>query len=246
MEDPNVELSPVIYHIDVAAMYPNIILTNRLQPVAIVNDRICSNCIFNDPKNNCKRVMEWQWKGDYFPLTRGEYEKRVKLQFETFSGKENVAEFHMPELKKIVKQYCQKHYKQQHIAKTILKENTVCMRENPFYVNTVRDFRDRRYIYKGKCKMWTNKMLECSKIDDGDGEKKANSLMTLYDSLQLAHKVILNSFYGYVMRRGARWYSMEMAAMVTHTGSEIIQDARKLLVKIGKPLELDTDGVWTL
>lgn len=34
--------------------------------------------------------------------------------------------------------------------------------------------------------------------------------MVLYDSLQLAHKCILNSFYGYVMRRGARWYSMEM------------------------------------
>lgn len=28
---------PLIYHLDVAAMYPNIILTNRLQPVAIVN-----------------------------------------------------------------------------------------------------------------------------------------------------------------------------------------------------------------
>ncbi len=30
---------PLIYHIDVAAMYPNIILTNRLQPVAIVDDK---------------------------------------------------------------------------------------------------------------------------------------------------------------------------------------------------------------
>ena len=45
----------------------------------------------------------------------------------------------------------------------------------------------------------------------------------LYDSLQLAHKCILNSFYGYVMRRGARWYSMEMAGIVTNTGAEIIQ-----------------------
>ena len=26
--------------------------------------------------------------------------------------------------------------------------DTVCMRENPFYVNTVRAFRDRRYDYK--------------------------------------------------------------------------------------------------
>ena len=42
--------------------------------------------------------------------------------------------------------------------------------------------------------------------------------VVLYDSLQLAHKCILNSFYGYVMRRGARWYSMEMAGIVCYTG----------------------------
>jgi DNA polymerase epsilon subunit 1 len=46
--------------------------------------------------------------------------------------------------------------------------------------------------------------------------------MAVYESLQLAHKIILNSFYGYVMRKGARWYSMETAAMVTHVGSSII------------------------
>ncbi len=40
---------------------------------------------------------------------------------------------------------------------------------------------------------------------------------------QLAHKCILNSFYGYVMRKGARWYSMEMAGVVTHTGANIIK-----------------------
>jgi len=38
-------------------------------------------------------------------------------------------------------------------------------------------------------------------------------MIILYDSLQLAHKCILNSFYGYVMRKGARWYSMEMAGI---------------------------------
>jgi DNA polymerase epsilon subunit 1 len=32
--------------------------------------------------------------------------------------------------------------------------------------------------------------------------KKAGGMLVLYDSLQLAHKCILNSFYGYVMRKG--------------------------------------------
>ncbi len=34
--------TPFVYHIDVGAMYPNIILTNRLQPSAIVNDATCA------------------------------------------------------------------------------------------------------------------------------------------------------------------------------------------------------------
>lgn len=38
--------------------------------------------------------------------------------------------------------------------------------------------------------------------DDIAGVKKAQNRIVLYDSLQLAHKCILNSFYGYVMRKG--------------------------------------------
>ncbi|PHJ19692.1 dna polymerase family b protein, partial [Cystoisospora suis] len=37
---------PVIYHLDVSAMYPNIILTHRLQPPAIVDEDFCSQCPF--------------------------------------------------------------------------------------------------------------------------------------------------------------------------------------------------------
>lgn len=39
---------------------------------------------------------------------------------------------------------------------------------------------------------------------------------------------------------------MEMAGIVCHTGANIITEARKLVEKIGKPLELDTDGIWCL
>ena len=71
--------------------------------------------------------------------------------------------------------------------------------------------------------------------------------MILYESMQLAHKIILNSFYGYVMRKGSRWFSMEMAAMVTYLGSNIISDSKVYVEgRIGKPLELDTDGIWML
>ncbi|KAJ0610682.1 putative DNA-directed DNA polymerase [Helianthus annuus] len=53
-----------------------------------------------------------------------------------------------------------------------------------------------------------------------------------------------NPFYVDTIRRGARWYSMEMAGVVTYTGAKIIQNAHSLIKKIGRPLELDIDGIW--
>ncbi|XP_056697910.1 DNA polymerase epsilon catalytic subunit A-like [Spinacia oleracea] len=35
-----------------------------------------------------------------------------------------------------------------------------------------------------------------------------------------------------------------MAGVITYTGAKIIQNARLLVEKIGRPLELDTDGIW--
>jgi len=40
-------------------MYPNIILTNRLQPPSIVTDEDCAACDFNKPGKTCLRQMEW-------------------------------------------------------------------------------------------------------------------------------------------------------------------------------------------
>lgn len=82
--------------------------------------------------------------------------------------------------------------------------------------------------------------------NDTIARDEAKKMVVLYDSLQLAHKVILNSFYGYVMRKGSRWYSMEMAGVTCLTGATIIQMARALVERIGRPLELDTDGIWCI
>ena len=39
---------------------------------------------------------------------------------------------------------------------------------------------------------------------------------------------------------------MEMAGIVCHTGANIIRKAREIVEKIGRPLELDTDGIWCM
>lgn len=47
-DSPHREEFPVIYHLDVGAMYPNIILTNRLQPSAMVSTADCAACKYNN------------------------------------------------------------------------------------------------------------------------------------------------------------------------------------------------------
>ena len=50
--------------------------------------------------------------------------------------------------------------------------------------------------------VWKRKLAEAEEKKDAAEIKRANGMVVLYDSLQLAHKCILNSFYGYVMRKG--------------------------------------------
>jgi DNA polymerase epsilon subunit 1 len=247
---PNRVEKPVIYHLDVAAMYPNIILTNRLQPQAVVDEDTCGACDFNGPENRCKRELAWRWRGEYFPASREETEAlRSQLEGELVDG---VPYGDLPPaqqeevLKARLKVYSARAYKRQKDTIETDRLATTCQRENPFYVNTVKAFRDRRYEYKNLTKSAGKKIAEAEKAGNMLAAEEAKSLQVLYDSLQLAHKCILNSFYGYVMRKGARWHSMEMAGVVTYTGSRLIQQARVLVEQVGRPLEIDTDGIWCI
>ncbi|KAL9130915.1 MAG: hypothetical protein Q9217_001018 [Psora testacea] len=255
---PNRNERPSIYHLDVASMYPNIMTTNRLQPDSMIQEADCAACDFNRPGKSCDRRMPWAWRGEFLPAQKNEYNMvRHALENESFPGRfpnspsitfqDMSPEQQASMVKRRLTDYSKKIYHKIHETKIIEREAIICQRENPFYVDTVRDFRDRRYDFKGKQKVWKNNAeslkssgATASQIDE------AKKMIVLYDSLQLAHKVILNSFYGYVMRKGSRWYSMEMAGVTCLTGAHIIQMARELVERIGRPLELDTDGIWCM
>jgi len=256
-QNPIRKETPLIYHLDVGAMYPNIILTNRLQPDALVTEKDCASCDFNQSGSNCQRKMQWCWRGECYPGTRAEYNMiRSQLMTEKFPPKVNggdprdFTQLNSTEqatlIHKRLGDYCQKVYKRKKETKLVERESIVCQREHPFYVNTVRNFRDRRYEYKGLLKKAKRTLSAAVKSGNNAEIEKAKKMVVLYDSLQLAHKCILNSFYGYVMRKGSRWYSMEMAGVVCYTDSHIIQMARQLVERIGRPLELDTDGIWCI
>ena len=260
---------PSIYHLDVASMYPNIMTTNRLQPDSMIQESDCAACDFNRPGKTCDRRMPWSWRGEFLPAKRDEYNMiRHALESEKFPpapGKSRryandyssatqwrTFEDLSPDeqasiVKKRLQDYSKKIYHKIHDARTMEREAIICQRENPFYVDTVKNFRDRRYDFKGKQKVWKGKAEALKSAGAASVEiEDAKKMVILFDSLQLAHKVILNSFYGYVMRKGSRWYSMEMAGVTCLTGARIIQMARQLVERIGRPLELDTDGIWCI
>lgn len=249
---------PLIYHLDVAAMYPNIMLSNRLQPDSVVEESVCAVCDYNTPDKTCDRRMTWAWRGEFFPAHRDEYNMvKHALNQETFPPKRahepprrymDLTEVEQTALlHKRLGDYSRKVYKKTKDTKVVYRESVICQRENPFYVDTVRRFRDRRYEYKGLHKTWKKNLDTLLSEGASMGQvDEAKKLIVVYDSLQLAHKCILNSFYGYVMRKGARWHSMEMAGITCLTGATIIQMARQLVEQIGRPLELDTDGIWCM
>ena len=255
---------PLIYHLDVAAMYPNIILSNRLQPSAIVTKDSCAACSYNRDAetNQCQRKMAWKWRGDLYKATKADVQQ-IQRELEAPAHRYNSRDLESGEVKRVpwkevgekeqhellirnVRSYSTKAYKRVKSPVTEDRTDIVCQRENGFYIDTVRAFRDRRYEFKDATKTWKSKLEQAEASSDIQAISQAKDMILLFDSLQLAHKCILNSFYGYVMRKGARWHSMKMAGIVTFTGSNLIREAREFVDKMGLPLELDTDGIWCL
>jgi DNA polymerase epsilon subunit 1 len=74
--------------------------------------------------------------------------------------------------------------------------------------------------------------MSCAKVQDG--------------RLFFSNFVALNQMIIKKYRLDVSRYSMEMAGIVCYTGSTIITRARELIECIGRPLELDTDGIWCI
>jgi DNA polymerase elongation subunit (family B) len=53
-DNPKRTDKPLIYHLDVAAMYPNIMLSNRLQPDSVADESTCAVC---GPDKTCDRRL---------------------------------------------------------------------------------------------------------------------------------------------------------------------------------------------
>ena len=73
------------------------------------------------------------------------------------------------------------------------KHETAYQRENPFFVDTVRALRSRYIQYKKLQELWNKRS---SAAQDNKETRRSNSMCLMYESLQRAHKFILNSLHG--------------------------------------------------
>lgn len=95
------------------------------------------------------------------PATKNEY-YRIQQQLETekfpsqFPGGaarafHQLSKLEQAELEKNrLSVYCRKVYKKQKVTRIEEKTTTICQKENSFYVDTVRAFRDRRFFIRSK------------------------------------------------------------------------------------------------
>ena len=80
-------------------------------------------------------------------------------------------------IKKRLSDYSRKVYKKTHITKTESRHSTVCQRENPFYIDTVMGFRDRRYVYKDKLKGAKKDLEGAERTGDPSEIKRVSNLV---------------------------------------------------------------------
>lgn len=93
------------------------------------------------------------------PASRAEFQRiQQQLQIEKFPpvlGSDTPRAFHQLTKeeraifeRKRISDYSKKVYRKAHVTHVEIRNQTVCQRENSFYVDTVRAFRNRRYEYK--------------------------------------------------------------------------------------------------
>ena len=91
-----------------------------------VNEATCASCVHNKPENDCKRPLEWMWRGEVFPASMNESDSvRATLEYESVpnprdptgpyvSFLELEPQDQNSKFRERLKGYCQKVYERTH------------------------------------------------------------------------------------------------------------------------------------
>lgn len=135
---------PVIIHVDVASMYPNIIITYNLQPYAIATEEECARCPYRPKEGEPPCWVDMDWNAVYSVMDITEKEKEL-AEREIAKRLETEEELDEEEIMKIYKKYSSKSRSSTY---KFPMRTRFCQKSFKFFVNTVQSFRDQRYVYK--------------------------------------------------------------------------------------------------
>lgn len=98
--------------------------------------------------------------------------EQASMEKKRLAGKHEHAHISSPGYPPFSSDYCRKAYKRVRLTRGEIQTTTVCQKENSFYVDTVRAFRDRRYKFKGQLKLWKKRLESAKKTADAAQIKK--------------------------------------------------------------------------
>lgn len=170
---------PVIIHVDVSSMYPNIILTYNLQPYSVVTEEICRNCKYRpkDDEPNCWKDMDWNAVYKVMNISKVDQEKAEKfIRSEIEKGREFEND---EDIENIYKRFAGSG-KMFNVYKFPVKSR-FCQKSFKFFVDSVKSFRDSRYVYKN---MMVDKENEIAKLStEYSSNPHFENLMELYNTI---------------------------------------------------------------
>jgi DNA polymerase epsilon subunit 1 len=109
----------------------------------VVSRETCASCDYNDDKNNCKRPLDWIWRGELNPAKAAEFAQlRRQLQYERVADVpyHDLPQKRQAELLRLrARDYSQKVYKKTKVSTEEHRTDVTCMRENSFYIDTARN-----------------------------------------------------------------------------------------------------------
>jgi len=108
----------------------------------------------------------WQPNADWLSISAIVKETHIRYQKTKLVYTSSVLLLIIINIGALLLEYCRKAYRRVKVTREEQRVTTVCQRENSFYVDTVRAFRDRRYRFKGLLKQWRKKLDAAKKSGD--------------------------------------------------------------------------------
>lgn len=213
-----------LYDLDLASMYPNIVITLNISPETKVG-KVQSVVLNDDGKNYLSNKL------------RKEYQEYDEKEQKNLSEKRNI-KTEDDYVKHYITQFDSDCFSQNYITnldlggstytmpvfRKLIDEEKLCVSSNGVIYIT-----QQQGVIPKLLSQWFKQRKEMRKLSRKHHDEGNKELEEYYDRKQYTWKILLNSMYGGLGLPVFRFYDVDNAAAVTVTGVTIIQTTGKLI-----------------